>query len=64
MITIQTQLPDRLWQQAQLFVERGWVSSLDSLLEESLRRYLESHQECINEQFINEDVAWGLHGRN
>jgi len=64
MITLHTQVPDRLMQQAQNMIERGWASSMESLVAESLRRYLESHQEAMAEQFLNEDVEWGLHGQD
>jgi Arc/MetJ-type ribon-helix-helix transcriptional regulator len=61
--TIQTELSDKLFQQAQSMVERGWVSNMDELIAESIRRYLESHQESISERFIKEDIEWGLHGQ-
>ena len=60
--TIHAEVPDRLWQQAQIMVERGWASNVETVLEESLRRYLESHQEAVTEQFIREDIEWGLRG--
>ena len=47
MTTLHAQLPDRLIQQAQSMIDRGWASSMESLLAESLRRYLESHQEAM-----------------
>lgn len=59
---IHTNIPDKLAQQAQYMVERGWASDVESIVTESLRRYLESHQETLIEQFIRDDVAWGLHG--
>lgn len=62
-ILIKTEIPDQLWQQAQNMVEQGWVNNIDDLIAESIRRYLESHQETMNERFIKEDVEWGLHGR-
>jgi hypothetical protein len=37
---------------------------MDELIAESMRRYLEAHQESMSERFIREDVAWGLHGRD
>ena len=64
MTNLHTQLPDRLWQQAQSMIDRGWASNMESLVAESLRRYLESHQEAMTEQFVHEDVEWGLHGRD
>lgn len=64
MATLQAEVPQQLWKQAQNMVDRGWVSNLDALVSESLQRYLESHQEAITEQFIREDVEWGLRGHD
>lgn len=61
---IHAEVPDRLWQQAQAMVEQGWASDMESLIAESLRRYIDSHQEIITEQFIKSDVDWGLRGRD
>jgi hypothetical protein len=55
-------IPDQLWKQAQNMVDQGWVNNMDSLITESMRRYIESHQEITSETFIREDVNWGLHG--
>lgn len=62
MTTIETRIPDQLAQQAQALVNRGWIGNMDELIAESLRRYLESHQEALAEGFIREDVEWGLKG--
>lgn len=62
MTTIQALIPDQLAQQAHALVTRGWIGNFDELVAESLRRYLESHQEVLTEGFIREDVAWGLQG--
>ena len=62
--TIKTEIPDQLWQQAQSMVEQGWVNNIDDLIAESIRRYLESHQEIMSERFIREDIEWGLRGRD
>ena len=59
---IHAEIPDQLAQQAQRMVERGWAANVDSIVAESLRRYLESHQESLTEQFLREDVEWGLRG--
>ena len=64
MATLQAEIPQQLWQQAQNMVDRGWVNNLDALVSESLQRYLESHQEAMTEQFIREDVEWGLRGHD
>ncbi|MCK4842408.1 MAG: CopG family transcriptional regulator [Methylococcales bacterium] len=57
-------IPDQLWQQAQSMVTQGWVNNMDSLIVESIRRYIESHQPTSREDFIREDIDWGLHGKD
>ncbi|MBS3953023.1 MAG: CopG family transcriptional regulator [Methylomicrobium sp.] len=64
MTTLQTQIPDQLLQQAQYLVNQGWVTNIDELIAEAMRRYLESHRETMTEEFIREDVDWGLHGQD
>lgn len=61
---IHAQISDQVAQQAQQMIERGWVPNLEMLVAEALRRYLESHQESLTEQFIRDDVEWGLHGND
>jgi hypothetical protein len=61
---VKTEIPDQLWQQAQNMIEQGWVINMDALIIEAMRRYLESHQQTINEQLIREDIDWGLHGKD
>lgn len=63
MTTLQTQIPEQLWQQAQYLVQQGWIANMDELITESMRRYLESHREIMSEQFILDDVDWGLRGQ-
>jgi Arc/MetJ-type ribon-helix-helix transcriptional regulator len=63
-ILIHAEIPDQLAQQAQRLVEQGWAANVESIVTESLRRYLESHQEALTEQFIREDVEWGLKGND
>lgn len=60
--TVQTEIPAALWQQAQTLIQQGWVASMDELIVESVRRYLESHAEALSERFLREDLEWGLHG--
>jgi len=62
--TIKTKLPDPLFRQAQFFVQQGWIANMDELVSESVRRYLESHVDALSEQFIRDDVDWGLHGQD
>jgi hypothetical protein len=59
---VQAELPQELVTQARLFVADGWVASFDDLLIEALRRFMESHTTRLTEQFVMDDVKWGLHG--
>ena len=60
--TIQTEVPVGLFLEAQKMVQQGWFQSIDDLVLDALRRFLESHQENLMEEFIRQDVEWGLHG--
>ena len=62
MSAIQVNLPEDLISQAEQFVREGWMTDIDALMAEALRRYLESHGSALTEAFVREDVAWGLHG--
>lgn len=61
---IQAKVPDQLALQAQRMIERGWAADIDSLVTESLRRNLESHRATLTEQFVRDDVEWGLRGND
>lgn len=60
--TIQTDVPVRLLSEMEVLVEKGWFRSLDELMLDALRRYVESHRVELMERFIREDVEWGLYG--
>ena len=60
--TVQTDVPARLLAEMQMLVEDGWFRSLDDLVLDALRRFVESHRGELAERFIREDVEWGLHG--
>jgi Arc/MetJ-type ribon-helix-helix transcriptional regulator len=59
---VQTEIPEGLLVQAQTLVEAGWFRNLDELILHALRRFLESHQADLMEEFIRQDVEWGLRG--
>jgi len=61
---IEAKIPEQLLNQAKAMVQEGWISDLNSLMSEAIRRYIESHQSQITESFIQEDVQWGLHGED
>ena len=60
--TVQTEIPEGLLTQAQDLVSAGWFRNLDELLLDALRRFLESHRGELMEEFIRQDVEWGLTG--
>jgi len=62
--SIHAEIPDQLRQQAQALVQQGWANNLEEVINEALRRYLESHQDILTEAHIQEDVEWGLHGKD
>jgi Arc/MetJ-type ribon-helix-helix transcriptional regulator len=59
---IQTEIPKGLLTQAQGLVAAGWFRNLDELMLDALRRFLESHRGELMEEFIRQDVEWGLTG--
>ncbi len=61
--TIQTHLPKALVEQMEIFIKEGWFSDFDSLISDALRRFLDAHRPELMEHFIQEDVTWGLHGK-
>ena len=63
MKTIEAEIPDGVDRAIDALVERGWYSSRNQILEEALRRFLESHQPELMETFVRQDVEWGLRGQ-
>jgi hypothetical protein len=61
---IQAELPPELTDRARSFVEEGWAADMNELLAEALRRFLESHSGDLTEAMIQDDVNWGLHGKD
>jgi hypothetical protein len=59
---VQAELPQELVNQARLFVADGWAANFDELLAEALRRFMESHTARLTEEFVMDDVKWGIHG--
>lgn len=62
MKTLHIEIPERQYHETKLLVEKGWFRNEQELFLEALRRYLEAHSPELMEQFIREDVEWGLHG--
>lgn len=64
MKTLQAELPDKLYEQVQLLVKSGWFHNEKEIVTEALRRFLETHKPKLMENFIKEDVDWGLRGKD
>jgi Arc/MetJ-type ribon-helix-helix transcriptional regulator len=62
--SIHAKIPDQLRQQAQTLVQQGWANNVEEVINEALRRYLESHQGVLTESFIQDDIEWRLHGND
>jgi len=63
MSTVEATISDKLGHQIDALVNQGWFRSRDELFQEAIRRLLASHRPELMEQFIREDVEWGLRGR-
>lgn len=59
---VTTEIPDGLLIQALGLVAAGWFRNLDDLILTALRRFLESHRDESMEEFIRQDVEWGMRG--
>ncbi len=64
MKTIQTEIPESLYKGAVALAEQGWFRNEKEVFSEAIRRFLESHQPELMDQFIRDDVEWGLHGED
>jgi Arc/MetJ-type ribon-helix-helix transcriptional regulator len=63
MKVIQVDIPDQIYRQMENLVEEGWFRNCQDIVDQALRRFLETHQPDLMERFIREDVDWGLRGR-
>lgn len=61
-VTLHTEVPAGLFADLEALVAKGWSRDLDDLVLDALRRYVESHRDSLMEEFVREDVEWGLHG--
>ena len=59
---LQAEVPPRILAEAQALVAAGWFRSIDEVVIDALRRYLDSHRDELMTSFVREDVAWGLRG--
>lgn len=64
MKTLQAEVPDKLYEQVKTLVEAGWFHNEKDIITEALRRFLDTHKPELMEKFINEDIEWGLRGKD
>ncbi len=62
MKTVQTEVPEALYNKAVALVNEGWFRDEKDVFWEAIRRFLDTHQSELMEKSIREDVEWGLHG--
>ena len=60
----ETEIPAQLFAEMQSLVKTGWFRSVEDVVLDALRRFLDSHREELMEGFLRQDVEWGLHGRD
>jgi len=53
-------IPEKLNQRLDQIIKNGWAGSKQEILNEALKRYLDSHKDEIIEEQILSDVEWGL----
>jgi len=62
--TVQVHLPTPLVEEASALIRAGLYQSLDDVLVEAFRRFLESRRPELVEHFAKADVEWGLRGED
>lgn len=64
MVTLQAELPDKLYAQLKELITMGWFHDEKSVITEALRRFLDTHKPELIEKFLREDIEWGLRGKD
>ena len=62
MKTVQTEVPEALYNKAVALVNEGWFRDEKDVFWEAIRRFLDTHQSELMQKNIREDIEWGLHG--
>lgn len=60
--TIEVKIPSQVAAGVEQLVQDGWYSDTQTVVVEALRRFLDSHSPALMEQFVQEDLDWGLRG--
>lgn len=61
--TLQAEVPAQLVTQMNTLVEQGWFRSTNDLIVDALRRLITTHRPELMEEYLWQDVEWGLHGQ-
>ncbi len=64
MANLEAEIPQRLREEVQQYINGGGHRDIDGMVADALRRYLDSHSEILVDQFIQEDIEWGLRGQD
>ena len=64
MRTISTEVPEQLYKKAEALVKEGWFRDEKQIFYEAIHLFLDTHQSKLMDNFIREDVEWGLHGND
>jgi len=64
MKTIHAEVPELLYKKVEALVKEGWFRDEKELFSEAIRRFLDTHQSKLMDNFIRDDVEWGLHGND
>jgi len=62
MKTLNTQIPDQLYNQVTTLVKDGWFPNENEVIFVAIHRFIDSHSGALMEKYIRDDVEWGLHG--
>ena len=60
MKSIQIELPEKLAQELDTLVQRGWFQSEEEAIRFALLEFMEWHRFELLEQLQREDIAWAL----
>jgi Arc/MetJ-type ribon-helix-helix transcriptional regulator len=63
MKTIKAKIPDKLYLQMERLVKEGWFRSQEDIIDDALRRFLNTHRPELLEKFIRDDVERALGGK-
>ncbi len=59
---VRADVPFRLLSEVQSLVDTGWFRSVDEVVIDALRKFIESHPTDLMQDLIHEDMEWGLRG--